>query len=97
METMELKSISVREGIYLSPYTVDGLDRLEGDDNSEADEELDIGLFDTLLLSEPLSGEEEGVLFMNGFRFVDMQLEAVQKTLLCGIKKRRGIRNSFFG
>ncbi len=74
METMELKSISVREGIYLSPYTVDGLDRLEGDDNSEVDEELDIGLFDTLLLSEPLSGEEEGVLFMNGFRFVDMQL-----------------------
>ena len=69
---MEFKSISVLFGIYLSPYTVDGLDRLEGEDNSEADDELDIGRFDTLLLSEPLSGEEEGVLFMNGFKFVDM-------------------------
>ena len=75
IETMELKSMSVRAGIYLSPYTVDGLDRLEGDETSEADDELDIGRFDTLLLSEPLSGEEEGVLFMNGFKFVGMQLK----------------------
>ena len=66
--------MSVRFGIYLSPYTVDGLDRLEGEDNTEADEELDIGRFETRLLSEPLSGEEEGVLFMNGFKFADIRL-----------------------
>lgn len=73
IETIEFKSMSVLLGIYLSPYTVGGLDRLEGEDNSEADDELEIGRFDILLFSEPLSGEEEGVLFMNGFEFMDIR------------------------